>query len=121
MSLPSLLYAVESLPLKNAFLRAIEHPWSRVFMKVFSTFDANTVVMCQFYTGFLPVEHLVRIKKFKFIDSLKSNSNWLMREVYRLCALDELRAITEAYNVNIDHICNKHYIANWFRTSIINT
>ena len=121
MSLPSLLYAVEALSLNSAFLRAVEHPWSRVFMKVFSTFDAGTVLMCQYYTGFLPVQHLARIRQFKFLDSLKSNSNLLVREIYRLFALDELRKIAEAYNANIDSVCNKNFITNWFKSSIVNT
>ncbi len=60
IALSCLLFAVEALPLTKAVIRVLEHPWSRVFMKLFWTFDNEVVKLCQFYTGFTTVDHLPR-------------------------------------------------------------
>ena len=46
IALPCLLYATEAVPYNNTMFKALEHPWSRIFMKIFSTFDAAVVLQC---------------------------------------------------------------------------
>jgi len=58
VALPCLLFAVEAQPLTKAVIKVLEHPWSRVFMKLFWTFNNEIIAQCQFYTGFTTVEHL---------------------------------------------------------------
>ena len=65
IALPCLLNAVEALPLTKTVLRSIEHPWSRVFMKIFQTFDAAIITDCQLYTGYTTVENLALGRKKK--------------------------------------------------------
>ena len=43
MALPVILYASEALPLTKAIVKTREHPWSRVFMKIFGTFSEHIV------------------------------------------------------------------------------
>ena len=71
IALPCLLFAVEALPLTKAIVKVLEHPWSRVFMKLFWTFDNEVVRQCQNCTGFSTVEHLARERKAKFVNLLQ--------------------------------------------------
>ena len=105
IALPSLLFAVESLSLTKTVLNTLEHPWSRVFMKVFRTYDATTVKYCQHYTDFLPIEHMARLRKVKFITSLKNDSkSCLMQILHNFFAKDELRFIADVYNVIVESL-----------------
>ena len=83
MALPCLLYAIEALPLSKTNLRNIEHPWSRVFMKIFSTFDAKIVTECQTYTGYTTVEQLARCRKNKFVNLLLYSPNYIIRTLFK--------------------------------------
>ena len=49
IAVPCLMYAMEAVPFSKSFLRALEHPWTRVFNKIFASFDANTILGCQFF------------------------------------------------------------------------
>ena len=62
ISLPSLLYGVEALNVKKVHILSLEHSWSRIFMKIFQTFNTSIVKQCQFFTGVLPVKHLINIE-----------------------------------------------------------
>ena len=70
IALPCLLYATEALPFNVTLFKELEHPWSRVFMRVFGTFSNETVFNCKYFSGHLPVEHMIRLRKINFIRSL---------------------------------------------------
>ena len=90
-----LLYAIEAVPFNKSFLRALEHPWTRVFNKIFTTFDADTILSCQFFSGSLPLEHVARICKVKFLSDMMSSSCYYIRSVAPLTGKEELNAIAE--------------------------
>lgn len=71
IALPCLLFAVKALPITKTVIRVIEHPWCRVFMKLFWTFDNKIVAQYQYYTGFSTVEQLARERKTKFVNFLQ--------------------------------------------------
>ena len=79
IALPCLLFAVEALPLTKAVIKVLEHPWSRVFMKLYWTFDMEIVTQCQYYTGCSTVELLARERKVKFVNFLQYSPCMLMR------------------------------------------
>lgn len=60
--------AIEAIQLNRTFPRTREHPWSRVFMKLFNTIDANTVLYGQYYANFMPIEYLARLRKLHFVN-----------------------------------------------------
>ena len=74
IAVPCLLYAIEAVPFNKSFLRSLEHPWTRVFNKIFTTFDADTILGCQFFSGYLPLEHVARTHKVKFLSDKMSSS-----------------------------------------------
>ena len=106
MALPVILYASEALPLTKAIVKTREHPWSRVFMKIFGTFSEHIVRECQLYTGFKSVEHLSMLRKVKFMRSLKACPCWLMRSLYDVTAHSELQPIALIYGVDVAMLVN---------------
>ena len=84
IALPCLLFAVEALPLTKSIIRIIEHPWSRVFMKLFWTFNNEIVSQCQYYTGFTTVEIMARERKSKFMNLLQFSPCSLVRTLYEI-------------------------------------
>src|SRR5579862_4807609 len=83
IALPSLLFATEAVPQNKSFIKCIEHPWSRAFMKVFNTYDHNIVNECQ-YNLRLPSVELVRLRKIKFINSMAASQHWFLRLLHAL-------------------------------------
>ena len=57
MALPVLLYSIEAVRLNKSELLALNHPWERTFQKIFHSFDSQIIMLCQFFTGYLPVLH----------------------------------------------------------------
>jgi hypothetical protein len=110
IALPCLLYAQEALPLlTKSGARIIEHPWSRVFMRLFGSFDSKIVTQCQFYTGYLPVEHLINLRRATFLISLKLSPCSLLRALYELSAQHELLGLANLYKVSAnDFVFNSH-------------
>ena len=122
IALPCLLFAIETLSLSKTVLRTIEHPWSRVFMKLFNTFDTNIVLQCQYYTNFLPVEHLARLRKIKFVTALQHHPCYLLQALHCYVANQELRSIAKMYNVSVPDLCTmdaKKTIYAYFESCIV--
>jgi hypothetical protein len=107
IALPCLLYAVEAIPFTKSFLNSLEHPWTRIFMKVFNTFDSETVLNCQYFTGYLPLEHLARIRKVNFLVNMGVHDNSIIRTVHSLSFKDELKPIANFYQVDIEQLVFK--------------
>ena len=72
-------------------------------MKIFSTFDAAVVLQCQYFTGFLPVEHIARIRKIKLLRNMSTSSNSVLHATFLKTVDHELTPIAKFYN--IDHKC----------------
>ena len=69
-------------------------------MKIFSTFDLKTVKNCQFFSGFLPVEHIITQRRVNFINSLRCNPNLLLRLIFEFTVTKELNSIASKYSMN---------------------
>ena len=83
IALPCLLYAQEALPfITKSVAKIIEHPWSRVIMSLFGSFDNKIVTQCQFYSQYLQAEHLINLRKSKFLQSLKTSPCSMLRALY---------------------------------------
>jgi hypothetical protein len=118
IALPCLLYAQEALPLlTKSSAKIIEHPWSMVFARLFGSFDHKIVTQCQFYSNYLPVEHLINIRKSRFLQSLKLSPCSILRTLYEISAADELSHLADAYSISMHDFCfnsqdaiNNHFV-----------
>jgi hypothetical protein len=89
IAMPCLLYAVEALPINNATFKTLKQLWTRAFMKIFTTFNVGTVNKCQLHTGLMAVEHMIRLRKVNFMNSLVNSKNSTVQAVYGYAALQE--------------------------------
>lgn len=71
--LPCLTYGLEAIVLTKSESVRIEHPFTRSFMKLFKTFNNDTVKSCQFYSGYLPVNYLIDINKINFLRKINAH------------------------------------------------
>jgi hypothetical protein len=122
IAVPCLLYASEALPLTRANLIVLEHPWSRVFMKIFGTFDNNTVRYCQYYTRYMPLEHTARIRKVNFVRALKDSPCGILQQLHWYVSDNELRPIASFYNVTLSQLYSRNIkcIAEEYWSQVIN-
>ncbi len=106
--------------MSKATLKINGHPWSRVFMKLFSTFDEKIVLQCQFYTGFMTFEHICRLRKTNFLQSLKSCPNQIMRCLFDVIGRQELETIAAIYNTDYKELCDRpdQIIYEYYRNEI---
>ena len=72
----------------------------------------NTTVGCQFFSGHLPLEHVARRRKVKFLSDMMSSSCYYIRSIVSLTGYEELEAIAELYAVDVPYVIkNCHEIA----------
>ena len=98
MALPILTYAIETLALSKHDLISLDHPWLRIFQKVFHTFDTEVVKLCQFYHGYLPVSLFHSIKSMTFLTKLPMSNNMLIRHIYETSDSDDVGRIARSLN-----------------------
>jgi hypothetical protein len=119
VSLPILLYGAESLCLNKSDTARLEHPWSRIFMKVYATFDNNVVNYCQLYSGFLPLSYINSMRKVSFINKLPLCDNAILSSLYDWRAITEIQHISAIYNSTAEQF--QHNYRNILREHFYNT
>ena len=98
IALPILIYSIEALALTKSQLLTLDHSWSRLFMKVYKTFDMKIVKHCQFYTGLLPIRCYYVLRKMSFINNIADSKNNLLRTLHAMSAGAEISALSSQYN-----------------------
>jgi len=75
---PGLLYGTEAFNFNKTTIRELELPWSRVFYKVFKTFDPEIIKYCQYYCGYSTMADMITSKRIKFLRKIKLSCNKLL-------------------------------------------
>ena len=70
--LPSLIYGAELLDSQRQIARLC-YTYDRTWMKIFGTFDVNTIRVCQYYSNTLPLDYQLNLRKFVFLNKLNSH------------------------------------------------
>jgi len=91
-------------------------------MKLFTTFNEDVVRQCQYFTGYMPLEHTLFLKKFNFLNALKFSQNWMLVSLFELTAVQELTSIYEHYSleshVELSYNSMQKVIYNHFESKI---
>ena len=67
---------------------------------------------CQFFSGYLPLEHVAKTRKVKFLSDMMSSKCYYLRSVVSLRGNEELNELAEFYAVDVAcMIKNCHEIA----------
>src|SRR5271157_5205599 len=99
VALPILTFGTEALDLTKTQTISLEHPWTRICMKVYSTFDSQTVKLCQFYSGTLPLNYNIAIRKVAFINKLFFTDNGLLIFFYESKGIPDFLEIAAKFNL----------------------
>ena len=73
--MPVLLYGIETISVNAKIRNSLENAFCTVFAKIFSTFDRNVLLNCQFYCGILPLSYTIDLRIIEFLKSLSTSSN----------------------------------------------
>ena len=89
-------------------------PFNKLFSKLFSTFDSNTIAYCQYYTGHLPLQYIIDLRCFKFLSNLVSIENIILNVLFSLNGTTTIGTISTRYNmVNINGAVNYLKYCMW--------
>ena len=97
IALPTLSFGLESITLTKTQLTSIEHPWSRIFFKVLSTFNLAIIQQCQFFFGFLPVRHHYTLRRMRFLMNIPSINNSLLTLIHEMTSGSDIAALAARY------------------------
>lgn len=82
ISVPCLTYGMDALELSKTVIRELEHPWSRVFMKIFNTFNMSVIHECQNFCGYTSLENVIKRKQDIFLNKIRRSTCTLLKIVY---------------------------------------
>jgi hypothetical protein len=121
--IPVLLYGVEACEINLTERTRIENCFKSVFTKLFYTYSKEIIVNCQFYTGCLPLNIVLDLRKLCFLRKLSNmqETNFIVNFLFKTVASDEFVLCASKYAVYIDDsdFTTKRKIWTWFETSII--
>ena len=98
IAFPVLTCGLEAIPMNKTQLSSLEHPWSRIFMKILSTFDQKIVQQCQLYSGLLPLRHYYMLRRMRFLSNILSTNNCLLRLIFQITGRSDIVKIANNYH-----------------------
>ena len=109
IALPSLTYGIEAISLNKTQIVTLEHPWTRIFMRLLTTFDQSIVQQCQFFMGHLPIRHTYSLQRMHFLTNIASSNNNLISLLYEIFGRSDIRIIADQYNCETVFFMNSHF------------
>ena len=102
IDLPILTYGLEALSLTKTQILSVEHPWSRMFMKLFKTFNLAIIQECQYFCDLLPIRHLYTLHRMCFLTKLDDSTNSVVSHIHQLRGAehDIVLNLAEKYKCN---------------------
>ena len=95
--LSALLYNLEVMTLVKSEINSINFALTRTLMKLFNTFSNNNILECMFFSGQLPLDVILFVRKGKFLGKLMKKNNMLTRVLHSSIERDYL-SICKAWN-----------------------
>jgi len=97
--LPILLYAIESMSLTVTERQRLASPFKRLYYKLFSTFESQTIAYCQYYTGYLPLEYVIVERRLSFLHNICNINNVVINFLFRLNGTESINSLCNIYNL----------------------
>jgi exonuclease III len=96
--IPILLYAVESMCLTTTERQRLGSSFNKLYNKLFSTFDTQTIAYCQYYTGYLPLDYVIDLRCWNFLQKLSISNNLVLNKLFRLNGNNTIDSLCLKYN-----------------------
>jgi len=104
IAFPILMYSLEALALNRTDLLSLEHPWTKCFEKLFTTFDSTVVKNCQYYSGYLPLKYCYCKQTALFLIKLAYWSNLILRMLYNNVSSEDFSKIGLLCKCSVDQL-----------------
>jgi len=87
--------------------------------KIFKTFDKDTILLCQYYCGFVPLEFDIDIKKMGFIRSLVQTTNVDLQALF-FCFSEDVK-LFDTYNTTFSETteCTRRKVYTQFQHTLL--
>jgi len=73
--LPILLYGLEAVPVSESLCNSVKCCWSRVLFRIFHISSTENIHFISIYTGILPINEKLNLRKLRFVQSLCMDSH----------------------------------------------
>ena len=90
--------------LGKANYSSLTYPYNSAYMKLFSTFDKNTITLCQFYSGELPLSYAVDVQTLNFYTTLRELNCNPSNILFKWFGNEELIALESKYGIEGKHV-----------------
>jgi exonuclease III len=110
---PILLYCLEALKFTKKEIKSLSYPYNSAFMKLFNTFNSNTIAQCQFYCGVLPFEYLLNVHTLNFYDRLKQCKRSPANILYTWFGDKDFDSIASKYSIGRQDNPNQYKVKIW--------
>jgi len=98
---PVLIYGLETGILSSQQVEKLKYPYNSIYMKLFDTFDNNTISHCQFYFQQLPLEHLLNLRFLTFCHNIVTCCcHSPACTLFYLCGSSEFKAVADSYGID---------------------
>jgi len=87
--------------------------------KIFQTFEKYTILLCQYYCGFVPLEFDIDIRKMGFIKSLVRTTNVDLQALFS-CFSEDVE-LFDTYNTTLSETteCARHKVYTQFQHTLL--
>ena len=108
IALPVLMYSTEALGLNKSEVNILDHPWSRIFEKIFGTFDKNIVKQCQYNCGHSSIHLKYSLRTMSFLQGIKTSTNIILRTIGEQFLISDIMKLALWYNTDA-HCFSSNY------------
>ena len=93
------MFVMEAILLKEKAMLKLDSSYSQCFYKIFNTWDAKTIALCQFYMSMLPIRFLLVLNNFNYLLKIEKRrdqlfflfSHKITQNLHDLCQLYDIR------------------------------
>ena len=101
---PILLYCSEAMWLNKSEKLKLSHPYLMLCSKLFGTFNVAILHECLWYMNSLPLNYLIDLRIFKFLDKLSRSENVKLGILFNLDSHNFVDRLRSDYNIVVGSI-----------------
>jgi hypothetical protein len=96
---PLLTYNSEAIKLLAKDYKYLESVFSLAFVKLFGSYNNDTIRLCQYYTRSLPICYRIDQKKIQFLMKISKSNNSVLKAIFVRCGGLELSRLLCKYDL----------------------
>ena len=109
--MPILLYAAEAVNWTNRMTASIENSYSRVYVKVFKTYNKEIISSCQYHMGKLTMNMEIGVRRLNFLSKLQTCKSNSIHQIFNI--KEELFNVAKRFNIVVNARSNHWHSLMW--------